>query len=427
MEHTHAAHGEAHEPHGIRRSGAFILSGISGGHGVFHWFANSFLVMLPKVQEHFGLTGLEYGAISSTREVVSGLVALPGGVVTDMVRRHWGAVLAGCMALFGLGWLVMGLSPVYPLLLVGMAMVAMASSAWHLPGMAALSHHFSHRRGSVFAFHGAGGQIGDVAGPALTGVLLGVLVWQEILWIYAALPLFLTFVVFWAFRDIGKTAEEAAPSPDLQYQMAQTRRIFKIKRLWGVILVAALRGMAFVSFMFFLPLYLTQELNLSDRSLGLHIALLLVVGIISTPIMGYLSDRLGRKLLLIPGLISLCVLVALLVPFGQGALLLIMLAVTGMFLFSDQPILTAAAMDIVGDGVTATTLGVISFSRFAFSAASPLIAGLLYGVNIDFVFYYVASLFALATVVLLAIPLKASNRASTTEATGHHHSPAGAG
>ena len=426
MEHTQAAPAKAPEHHGIRRSGAFILSGISGGHGVFHWFANSFLVIGPIVKTHFGLGGVEYGAIFSTREVVSGIIALPGGVVTDMVRRHWGAVLAGCMALFGLGWLVMGLSPVYPLLLVGMAMVAMASSAWHLPGMAALSHHFSHRRGSVFGFHGAGGQIGDVAGPAVTGVLLGVLVWQQILWIYAALPLFLTFVVFWAFRDIGKTAEEAAPRPDLQSQMAQTRRIFRIKRLWGVILVAALRGMAFVSFMAFLPIYLNEELDLSYRSLGLHIALLLVVGIISTPTMGYLSDRLGRKLLLIPGLVALCVLTSLLVPFGEGALLLVMLAVLGIFLFSDQPILTAAAMDIVGDGVTATTLGVISFSRFAFGAASPLIAGKLYETNIDFVFYYVAGLFALATVVLLAIPLKASGHAPATD-HGHQHSHARTG
>ena len=134
------------ERQGIRRTASFILSALSGGHGIFHWFSQSFFVMLPAVVATFGLSGVQVGAISTTREVVSGVIALPGGVVTDMLRRHWGLVLAGCMALFGVGWLIMGISPVYPVLLVGMGVVAMAASMWHLPATAALSHQFAHRR-----------------------------------------------------------------------------------------------------------------------------------------------------------------------------------------------------------------------------------------------------------------------------------------
>ena len=103
------------------------------------------------------------------------------------------------MALFGLGWLVMGISPVYPVLLLGMAMVAAAASMWHLPATAALLHQFAHRRGSALSFHGVGGNIGDVLGPALTGGLLLVFSWRGILSIYAVVPLLLTFIVFWAF------------------------------------------------------------------------------------------------------------------------------------------------------------------------------------------------------------------------------------
>jgi len=109
------------EIRGVRNTAPFILTGLSVGHGIFHWFSQSFFVMLPEVVATFGLNGLQVGAISATREVVSGIIALPGGVVTDMVRRHWGLVLAGCMGLFGVGWLIMGISPVYPVLLLGMA------------------------------------------------------------------------------------------------------------------------------------------------------------------------------------------------------------------------------------------------------------------------------------------------------------------
>ena len=425
MAETQTGQAIAEERRGLRSTAPFILSGLSGGHGVFHWFSQSFFVMLPEVVATFGLSGLQVGAIATTREVVSGIIALPGGVVTDMIRRQWGLVLAGCMALFGLGWLVMGIAPLYPLLLLGMAIVAMAASMWHLPATAALSHQFAHRRGSALSFHGVGGNIGDVLGPALTGVLLGVLTWQEILSIYAVLPLFLAFLVFWAFRDIGRTGSQESRSTGFQEQMSQTSLSFKEHpRLWGIMVVAGLRGMAHVAFLPFLALYLglDAELGYGNAAVGLHIALLVGVGIVSTPVMGYLSDRFGRKLVLLPGLISLCVLTALLVPFGEGIGLIIILALLGIFLFSDQPILTAAALDIVGEGVVASTLGVFSFSRFVLAAASPLIAGRLFdSLGVEATFIYLAGIYLLGTVVLLAVPLAAPRHAAGDGHHGHGH------
>ena len=399
------------ERRGLRGTAPFILTGLSGGHGVFHWFSQSFFVMLPEVVATFGLSGLQVGAIATTREVVSGIVALPGGIATDMLRRHWGLVLAGCMALFGLGWLAMGISPVYPILLLGMGVVAAAASMWHLPATAALSQRFAERRGSALSIHGVGGNIGDVLGPALTGVLLLSFSWRGILSIYAAVPMFLAFLVFWAFRDIGQTGSRAVRSAGFREQMSNTRLSFKEHpRLWGIMAVAGLRGMANVAFLPFLALYLglDDELGLGNVSLGLHFALLVGVGVVATPVTGYISDRVGRKVVLIPGMLGLCVLTALLVPFGEGIGLIIILALLGTFLFSDQPILTAAALDVVGEKVAASTLGVFSFSRFVLAAASPLIAGKLFDAQgIESTFFYISGIYLLGTVVLLAVPLAA--------------------
>ena len=175
MQHPHSAqdehqeHGHDHEhgdhPHGIRGRGSFIISGLTGGHGVFHWFSQSFIAMLPEVQAAFALSGIGVGGITSVRELVSGVVTLPGGIIADGLRKHWGLVLALCMAVFGVGWLIVGIAPSYYVLLIGMAVVALAASIWHLPAMASLSHHFSHRRGTALSFHGVGGQIGDVLAP----------------------------------------------------------------------------------------------------------------------------------------------------------------------------------------------------------------------------------------------------------------------
>ncbi|MCL0055778.1 MFS transporter, partial [Dehalococcoidia bacterium] len=145
--------------HGIRGRGNFIIAGLTSGHGVFHWFLQSFIVLLPEIETAFALTKVGVGSISTTREMVSGLVTLPGGILADIFRRHWGLILALCMGGFGVGWFIIGLSPdsFFPLLLVGVAVVAASASMWHLPAMASLSHHYSHRRGTALSFHGIGG------------------------------------------------------------------------------------------------------------------------------------------------------------------------------------------------------------------------------------------------------------------------------
>jgi len=34
----------------IRDTAPFVLTGLSAGHGIFHWFSQSFFVMLPEVK-----------------------------------------------------------------------------------------------------------------------------------------------------------------------------------------------------------------------------------------------------------------------------------------------------------------------------------------------------------------------------------------
>ena len=175
--------------------------------------------------------------------------------------------------------------------------------------------------------------------------------------------------------------------------------------------------MAFIALMTFLPSYFSSDLGMSDLARGVHFGLLVAVGIISTPIMGYLSDKIGRKIILVPGMIFLSIIVILMSFFGDGITLIILIALLGIFFYSDQPILTASALDIVGEGVATTTLGTLSFARFILSALSPLIAGFLYdSFSMNYVFYYVAFLMIIGAIALYFLPLKKPHHEAT-----HHH------
>ena len=384
----------------LDRGDALVLTGVTGGHAISHFLYQSFLVMLPTVRDALGIGPVQVGAIMTARELASGLTSLPGGLICDRLRRHWGAVLALCMVGFGLGWLIVGLSQTYVVLVIGMMLTSVAASLWHLPAMAALSQRFSRRRGTALSIHGVGGNLGDVLGPILTGFMLGYLSWRGVLGVYVTIPLLVAVMVIWAFRDVGANQDSEASQPSIRTQVAEARLLLRDATIWQVNAVSALHGMCYQVYTTFLPLYLADELGLDARGIGLYLGLLFSFGIVANPLMGYLSDRVGRKAIIIPTLVGSCVFSLLLALLGQGSMFVVIIFVLGIFLRSDFSLLSAAALDIVGHRVATTTLGVLSFSRCVMGAISPLIGGVLYERwGMDAALYYVAALFALATVV----------------------------
>ncbi len=405
---------QSDEDRDVRLRGGFIVSGLASGHAPFHWFLQSFVVVLPEIQSAFQLSAVGVGAILTVRELASGIVALPGGVVVDILRKHWGLVLAACIGTFSLGAFAMGLSPAYPVLLVGIALVAMSHSIWHLAAASSMSYHFAQRRGLALSFHGVGGSIGDVAGPVVTGTLLAVLSWRGILSVYAVVPFFMAFMAYWAFRRLGKNAKgvvESGPDLKVRARVEVTKRLFKSPVLWGITLVKGLRGMALVGLVTLLPLYLDNDLGLSSFSRGIHIGLLIAIGLVAKPVAGYISDRVGRKQVLVPGLLWSCVICLLIIPYGDGLALTVLVALLGLFLYPDQPILTAATLDIVGTDVASTALGMMAFIGFLLSAVSALIVGGLYETwGVDPALFYIATLFALAATVFGLVRLTPIDR-----------------
>lgn len=165
-----------------------------------------------------------------------------------------------------------------------------------------------------------------------------------------------------------------------------------------------------------LPLYIDRELGMSSELRGIHIGLLIAVGLVAKPIFGYLSDRLGRKRVLAPGLIWSCLLSLSLLTFDSGIPFTISVALLGLFLYPDQPILTATVFDVVESDVASTSLAAVSFVGGLMAMVSPLIAGMLFEASgFDATIYYVACLFGLAAVTFLALPLMKVDRERSEE------------
>ncbi len=389
-----------------------ILGILSAGHGIAHWLDQSFPVVLPSITASLGLSTLQVGSIATVKQIGFGVVNLPGGLVVDTLKGQWGLILTGCLVGAALFYALLGLSFNFTFMIVMVFLAAVPGALWHLPASAALSQRFSDRRGFAISIHGFGANVGNAVGPLAAGALIAVITWRAIFFIYSV-PALLVAILVWSYlRNIGRESG-SPPAMGLRSQLLEARSLMRNRVVLGLVAVAVLRGMALNSMFIWTPFYLTDELGMSSFWMGFHIALMTGTGIGSTPILGALSDRYNRKLILVPGLALGALLSALVVAAGDTVWITVLMAAMGLFSFALHQIIQAAVLDLAKVGTEATATGFLFGFGSVVGAFSPLIAvAIIDNYGLSNVFYYQAGLSALALLVLLPFKLRLPERAA---------------
>ena len=406
----------------LRQNRIFILVNLSIGHGMVHWYQHALLVILPFVQATLGFGDVLYGVVGTVQATSSAVLNIPGGFVVDRLRHHWGPILAFCLVLASLSYVLLGSSLNYAFLLIAVIFVTLAGTAWHLPATAALSRRFPERRGFAISVDQVGAQIGNFIGPVVTGALLGLLLWRNIAFVYVA-PGLVAAIVFWFFlRDLGRSSGDH-DKKSLRVWFREVTQMAATPAVFGMVIVALLRLGALNALMLWVPRYLHDPVDAGGLGMrpfivGLHFALLTGAGIASGPIMGLISDRFGRKIVLVPALLAATFLPIALVNLSSGPMLTLVMASLGLFTLSLQPIVLAAVLDIAGSGTEATAVGLLYGGGSAMAGISPLVAAfLINSFGLGAIFYYAAILTGLATVLMVFLPLK--RPLQTHPAEGH--------
>ena len=367
---------------------------------------------MPAIASTLGLNNFQVAALLGIRQGGFGVVNLLFGVVVDRLIDNWGQILTGCMLWSAVAFLIVGASPNLAILAVAVGMVSIPGALWHLPATAAISRRFPDRRGFAISIHGFGSNIGNVLGPLLAGGLLTFMLWRHVLFLYAIPAVLMTFFVWWSLRDLGDEGAdskvEGRPMPD---RLRDGLRLFRNPMVMSLTVAAAIRGVATGALFNWAPFYLERStddggLGMSYFLAGVHLALLTGMGIISTPILGVLSDRYGRKMVLAPCLAIAAVLTFFVVSVGDTIFLALLMAGIGLFSFALQQILLAAVLDVVEKGTEATASGLIFGFNGILGFGSPFLATLIINEMGGYgsIFYYVGVMTVVALAIVLVAP-----------------------
>lgn len=187
-------------------------------------------------------------------------------------------------------------------------------------------------------------------------------------------------------------------------------RIANARGVWWDIVpifaVSALRGMGDRPLTWMIPLYISKELGKGDFIVAAHVAMLAAPGIVSGPLFGAMSDRVGRKSIIAFTMAAGAVLPVTMVLGGSSPWMTLSVAAFGLFMFTVNSLTQAAAIDVVeGRGLEGTFIGLMWGSNAFFGFASSLVAGqLAEAVSRKSVFYFASALFALGFLVSLVMP-----------------------
>ena len=347
---------------------------VVAGHAIKHLFNAGFFILLPEIKSGMNLSNAAVGAISTSRQIAGGVVNFPAGFLADRFPHKWAEFLGLSIALVGLFYLLLGSAPNYAVVVIAAILSNIAITMWHPAAIAALSRRFVQQRGLVVSLHGTGGSIGEAIGPLVAGGLLLVIGWQLILQ-GTLIPGLIAGAGIWLLlRGLPVQRERGA---SLAVYLDALKPQLRNRRLLTILLVVAgfttTQGTIFT----FLPIYLREDVGYSAFRTGVYLSAAQIVGIGSQPIMGLLSDRYGRQVVLLPGIIGLALAVLALSVAPAGIPLLLAVAAMGAFAFPLMAILLAAAGDIAGEQLQATSVSLVFGAAMVFGGISPVISGLL--------------------------------------------------
>ena len=325
--------------------------------------------LLPRYARDLHLNPMQVGVLFGSYAVALLLATFPVAILTDRYGRRrpmlWG--LAG----LGITTLVFAVSKQYWLLVLARGLQGVAGAATWLPGMALLADHFpSEERGRAMGMAFAAANLGVLIGPPMSGFLdqhAG-----------PAIP-FVMGAALVALDAVGRAfllpEAEATPGPRIPFRQLLANpviRLFAGAMALGSALWALLEST--------LPLDMDRRLALTATGIGLCFAAAALAHTFTSPLMGRLSDRIGRVKVLRMGL----VLVAFLLPLPAllprpwmvvGAMMA--LGSSASFLMSPCSPAVADQVERLGSQSFASAFSILNLAYSVGMMVGPLVGGVL--------------------------------------------------
>ena len=379
------------------QQGPALMVGV--GHGATHWVAATFYLLLPWIKETLQISYTNAGILVAVFHLASFLANFASGALTDITGKRVliqsGSLTLGALALGGtsLAWSVI------PLTLM-IAIIGATNNAWHPAAISFLSERYPDNRGYALAVHALGANVGDSIAPLMVGAVLGMLSWQDTA-LVSTVPVFV--VAFWIWTVLSRhetiSPAETKETRKVPY-LSELKIMFRQFELLGLSMMSGFRAAAQVGLLMFVPLYLTDVLEAGPMMTGVGFSLMQLGGVLSSPVAGAWSDRIGRRPIVVGGLALSTLVIAFLAIAGSQILFVSGIAFLGFVLYGVRPVVHSWALDLTSKSMGGTVISLVFGTQSLFSIGIPVLSGMVADLfGLQRVFWLLAGLILVSNLI----------------------------
>ena len=326
-------------------------------------------VALVKLKELFSLSYFQVGFIMAVLNLTSSVIQPAFGYISDRFSTGWFVpvgILWTALAMGLLGW-----SANYPVAVLLVGLAGLGTAAFHPRAMMDVYFVSGSRLGFGAAVFTTGGNLGFALGPVVGSFLVLGFGLHATLGLLA--PAVLLSLIIFFFRGDFLRPETAVAEKSSKDFIRALRKI-----AWGsliaVCLIVTLRSWVYISFLTYLPMFFhSQGIQLKTGSLMLTV--FLVGGAVAGLYGGHLSDRFGRKRVIMVSMLIYPILASLMI-ICKGGWIWLLAGASGAALLASFAVTIVVAQELMPQFVGLAS-GLILGLGFGTGGLGTAVSGLL--------------------------------------------------
>ncbi|MGE5616821.1 MAG: MFS transporter, partial [Bacillota bacterium] len=125
----------------------------------------------------------------------------------------------------------------------------------------------------------------------------------------------------------------------------------------------------------------------------------------ATPLAGHLSDRMGRRSVMMTSMGMTAVVLLFMAMAGRSQAFIVFIAVLGFFLYAIRPVLQAWLLESTPKNMGGTSIGILFGAQSLGSSIAPFLGGLIadrWGLTATF--WFLAGTIVVANLFIVAMP-----------------------
>ncbi len=310
---------------------------VSAGH-FFHDVYSSFLApLLPLLVEKLGISLSMVGLLDVIRKIPSLFNPLIG-IMADRICIKYLIILSPAISAVSMS--LLGLAPSYTILIILLFVSGISSALFHVPSPVAIKRFSGNKTGFGMSLYMLGGELARSLGPIL--ITAAVSFWG-LEGSYRIMPIGIiaSIVLYVKLKNITEITNSKIPNTKTKSYDSLKPLIPIFVIIGGFILTRAGIKSALT---LYLPIFLTGK-GESLWLAGISLSVLQFAGAAGTLGAGYISDKIGKKnILLISAILSPFIMWGFLM--ANTYLVFPLLILEGLLLFASGPVLLAYFQDL---------------------------------------------------------------------------------